>query len=163
MTLYDPNYPNHVYFKFWFFLHIYGTGEASLQNRPATSQRPITQCLYTNCNIDADELMLSQDDAPQTHGTSRQISREVGYSQTSVMRIIQGDLRLRCFKRRRAQELTEANCLARLTWSKKLLRNFSSAEVDFVFLSDEKMFTVATPINLHNDRIYAPTAVVQET
>ena len=61
------------------------------------------------------------------------------------------------------QELTEANCLARLTWSKKLLRNFSSAEVDFVFLSDEKMFTVATPINLHNDRIYAPTAVVQET
>ena len=31
----------------------------------------------------------------------------------------------------------------------------SEHAVDFVFFSDEKMFTVASPVNLQNDRIYA--------
>ena len=33
----------------------------------------------------------------------------------------------------------------------------SEHAVDFVFFSDEKMFTIASPVNLQNDRIYAPS------
>ena len=31
--------------------------------------------------------------------------------------------------------------------------------VDFVFFSDEKVFTVVSPVNLQNDRIYTPVKV----
>ena len=33
----------------------------------------------------------------------------------------------------------------------------SEHAVDFVFFSDEKLFTVASPVNLQNDRVYAPS------
>jgi len=97
-------------------------------------------------------VMLSQEDAPRSHRTTRQIRRETGISQTSVMRIIHVDLQLKCLKRRRAQELTTANRLARLSRSKQLLLKFSPAEVDFIFFTDEKVFTVAPPVNPRNDR-----------
>jgi hypothetical protein len=125
--------------------------------RPGSGRR---RSVRTDSNISAvDELVLSQEGEPQTHRTTRQICRETGISQTSVVRIIHDDLHLKCVKKRRAQELTAANCLARLTRSKQLLRNFSSAEVDFIFFTDEKVFRVAPPVNLQNDRVYAPIAV----
>lgn len=126
-------------------------------DRRPGSGRPFS--VRSDDNINAvGELVLSQEGAPQTHRTTRQISRETGISQTSVVRIIHDELQLRCFKKRRAQELTVANRLARLTRSKQLLRNFSSAEVDFIFFTDEKIFTVSSPMNLQNDRLYAPIA-----
>ena len=105
------------------------------------------------------DLVLSQEDAPRSHRTTRQIRRETGISQTSVMRIIHEDLQLKCLKRRRAQELTAANRLARLSRSKQLLLKFSPAEVDFIFFTDEKVFTVAPPVNPQNDKVYAPITV----
>ena len=75
------------------------------------------------------------------------------------MRIIHSDLQPKCLKKRCAQQLTAANRLARLTRSKQLLRNFSSGEVDFIFFSDEKVFSVAPPVKLQNDRVYAPISV----
>jgi len=42
----------------------------------------------------------------------REISRKTGIPKSSVVGIIPKDLQLTCFKRRRAQELTEANCTA---------------------------------------------------
>jgi len=75
------------------------------------------------------------------------------------MRIIHDDLQLKCLKKRRAQELTAVNCLARLSRSKQLLRKFSPAEVDFIFFTDEMVFTVALPVNPQNDRVYAPITV----
>jgi len=71
------------------------------------------------------------------------------------MHIIHDDLQLKCLKRRRAQELTAANCLARLSRSKQLLRKYLPAEVDFIFFTDEKVFTVVPPVNLQIDRVYA--------
>jgi len=71
------------------------------------------------------------------------------------MHIIHDDLQLKCLKRRRAQELTAANCLARLSCSKQLLRKYLPAEVDFIFFTDEKVFTVVPPVNLQIDRVYA--------
>jgi len=83
------------------------------------------------------DMVLSQDDQPRTHSTVREISRK-----TFVVRIIQKDLQLKCFKRRRAQELTEANCTAR----KLLLKKFSQFAADFLFFTYEKVFTVASAV-----------------
>jgi len=38
-----------------------------------------------------------------------------------------------------------------------LLQKFPEHAVDFVFFSDEKVFTVASSVNLQNDRFYAPS------
>src|SRR5277367_6654816 len=110
-----------------------------------------------NANIaNVEELMLSQEDAPCTHRTVRQIAREANISKSSVHRIIHQDLRLVCFKKKRAQELTDANKITRLVRAKQLLKKYPESLVSFIWFTDEKLFTVAPPINLQNDRLYAP-------
>jgi len=47
---------------------------------------------------EVDDLVLSQDNAPNTHRTQQQIARQTGISLTSVHRIIKSDLRLKCLK-----------------------------------------------------------------
>lgn len=132
--------------------------ETGSVDRKTGSGRPRTA--RTAENIEAvNELVLSQEDAPQTHHTSRQIARETGIHRSSVVRIIREDLRLKCLKRRRAQELTDANCVTRLNRAKQLLNKFPPNAVDFIFFSDEKVFTIAPPVNLQNDRMYAPRGV----
>jgi len=54
---------------------------------------------------------------------------------------------MKCFKRRRAQELTDANCAARMKHAKLLLLKFPQYATDFVFFTDEKVFSVASPDN----------------
>ena len=94
-----------------------------------------------------DDLILSQDGAPQTHRTTRQIARETGIH-ISVSRIVHKDLGLKCLKKRRAQELSAANRVMRLVRSLQLLRRFPAAAADFIFITDKKVFTVAPPVNL---------------
>ena len=79
------------------------------------------------------DLILSQEDAPNTHRSTRQISRETGIHQSSVVRIIHKDLQLKCFKKKPAHELTEANRLTRLNRSRQLLRKYPRHMVDFIF------------------------------
>ena len=102
------------------------------------------------------DLVLSQENKPQTHSSTRQISCENGISRTTVMHIIYDDLQLQCLKKRRAQELTSANKVTRLTHSKHLLCRYSKSDVDFIWLTDEKVFTIAAPSNAQNDRVYVP-------
>lgn len=110
----------------------------------------------TTQNIDAvEDLIVSQEDKPRTHRSTRQIARETGVSQSSVVRIVNKDLSLKCFKRRRAQELTESNRLARLVRSRQLLKRYQEHDVAFMWYTDEKIFTVAAPSNSQNDRVYA--------
>ena len=71
----------------------------------------------------------------------------MGIYWSSVSRIICKDLRLKYFKRRRAQELTDANCAARMKRAKLLLQNFPQSAADFVFFKDKKMFLVASSDN----------------
>ena len=82
--------------------------------------------------------------------------REIWASIVHLVQIIQDEIRLKCIKKRHAQELTEANCITRLSRAKKLLSKFPESAVDFIFFTDEKVFTVAPPVNLQNDRVYAP-------
>jgi len=108
-------------------------------------------------NVDTvNDLVLSQENAPKTHRSSRQIARHTGIHQSSVIRIIHRDLELKCLKRRRAQLLTEQNRLARLTRSKQLLRKYPDYAVNHIWFTDEKVFTVEPPMNSQNDRVYAP-------
>jgi len=58
-----------------------------------------------------DKLVLSQENQPKTHRSTRQLSRETGLTQSSVVRIICCDLGLnflKCPKSRCAHELTAA-------------------------------------------------------
>ena len=76
-------------------------------------------------------------------------------SQSSVVRIVHKDVSLKCFKRRRAHELTASNRLACLVRSRQLLKRYPEHEVALMWFTDEKMFTVAAPSNSQNDRVYA--------
>lgn len=135
-----------------FIRHIKETG--SIERKPG-SGRP--RSVRTIDNIDTvGELILSQEDAPQTHRTVRQISREIQIHRSSVCRIIHKDLRLQCVKKRRAHELTDSNCDNRMNRAKKLLIKYPESLVPFIFFTDEKLFTVAPPVNLQNDRLYVP-------
>jgi len=58
------------------------------------------------------------------------------------------DLHLKCFKRRRAQELTDANCAARMKRAKLLLQKFLQYATDFVFFTDKKVFSVTSPLRV---------------
>lgn len=129
----------------------------SAQRQPG-SGRP--RNVRTAANIEAVEtLVLSQEDMPQTHRSQRQISRETGLSQRSVGRIIREDLTLQCLKKRRAQELTVANKQARFQRSRELLRQYPANIVNFIWFTDEKLFTVSTPSNTQNDRVYVSADV----
>ena len=84
----------------------------------------------------------------------REIAREVGVSLKTVQNIVHKDIRLKCLKKKRAQQLTEANMLTRLVRSRQLLREYPQSKVHFIWFTDEKLFTVAAPNNAQNDRLY---------
>ena len=66
--------------------------------------------------VAAEDLMLSQEDVPKRHRSACKISRETAILHSNVHSIIiHRDLQLKCFKRRRAQLLCEANHISRLT------------------------------------------------
>ena len=118
----------------------------TVDRRPVSS-RP--HSARTEENVETvNDLVLSQEDKLQTHRTVREISRETGIHQSSVFRIICKDLRLKSFKRRRAQGLTDANYAARMKRAKLLLQNFPQSATDFVFFKDKMMLYVASSGNL---------------
>jgi inhibitor of nuclear factor kappa-B kinase subunit alpha len=132
--------------------------ETGSTDRKLGSGRPRTA--RTDENIEAvAELILSQENRPQTHKSTRQISRLSGIKRSSVIRIVHTDLKLKCIKKCRAQELTAANRTTRRLLAQQLLKRFSVAQVDFIFFSDEKVFTVAAPKTAQNDRLYVPTQI----
>jgi len=86
------------------------------------------------------DLVLSQEDELQTYRTVREISREMGIHRSSLCRIICNVVHLKCFKRCRAQELTDANCAARMKRAKLLLHKFPQYATDYVFFTDKRVF-----------------------
>lgn len=122
------------------------------------SGRP--RSVRTQDNIDAvAELAMSQEDKPGTHRSVRQISHELSVPRSSVHNMIRKDLRLKCLKKERAQELTPANKMARCDRARRLLQKYPEHIVDFIWFSDEKLFTIAAPSNAQNDRLYVNSGV----
>jgi len=72
----------------------------------------------------------------------------------TVRRILHNGLHLKCFKKCRST-ISEANKLARLQRARQLLRQYPASLDNFVIFTDEKLFTVARPLNTQYDRIYA--------
>ena len=132
--------------------------ELSTVERITGSGRPQSARTDENIEIVA-ELVQSQEDRPQTHRTVRQIARDTNISRASVHNIIKMDLNLKCLKKQRAHELTTASKIARLERSKHLLRKYPEHTVDFIWSSDEKLFTIAAPTNPQNDRLYVRSTV----
>ena len=129
--------------------------ETGSSDKKMSSGRPRLWSTADNIKT-VEELVQSQENNPGTHRTLRQIARETGMAATTVHRIVHKDLQLKCIKKRRVQELTAANKLARLIRSKQLLRKFPQRQVRFIWFTDEKVFTVASPKNAQNDRLYVP-------
>lgn len=80
------------------------------------------------------ELVHSQEDRPHSHHSVRQIAREAHISRSSVHNIIKKDLQMKCFKRRKAQELTEANKVARRQRAKELLKKYPAHSLCRLYL-----------------------------
>ena len=62
--------------------------------------------------VAVEDLVLSHEDKPKRHRSAREISLETTILRSSVLRIIHHDLQLKCFKQRRTQLLSEANCIS---------------------------------------------------
>ena len=99
---------------------------------------------------------MSQENQPNTHRSVREISRETGIRQSSVFRIVHNDLGLKCLKRRRAQELTESNRANPPQRAKLPLKMYPDDQVNFIWFTDKKIFTVVALKNPQNDRLYVP-------
>ena len=117
------------------------------------SGHPRTACTSDNVDV-VKELVMSHENQPQTHRTIRHIARETGVHRSSVRRIVKNELKLKCLKKKRAQDFSNANKLTRLDRSRQLLRRYPSYLVNFIWFTDEKLFTVAAPSNSQNDRLY---------
>ena len=103
-------------------------------------------------NVDSVEtLVMSQEDRPGIHTTIRQVSRETDISRTSMHRIIRKELQLKCLKKKQAQDPADANKIDRLVRTKQLLRKYPQRSIQFIWFTDEKLFTVTPPVNLQND------------
>ena len=73
-------------------------GTGSIDRRPGSGRK---RSARTDENIEkVVELILSQEDQPQTHRSQRQIARKVCISQRAVGVIAKQDLKLKCLKRR---------------------------------------------------------------
>ena len=95
-----------------------GDSKTKLPNSKTHRKRDRALRTQTNTNS-VEELVLSQDDQPLTYLTIREIDRDIGISKSSVQNIVKKDLRLKCLKKKRAQELTSANKLTRLVRAKQ--------------------------------------------
>jgi len=110
------------------------TGSA---DRKSDSGWPRTTCVDINVKV-VEEMAMSQENVPESHRTVRQIARETGISKSSAHRIIHSDLKFKCFKKERAQDLTETNKNKRLVLAKRLIRRYPEHSVSFIWFTDEK-------------------------
>lgn len=135
--------------------NIADSGSSARKARPMSRRTPE--------NIAAvEEMIMSQESQPGTHRSLNEIAREIGVSRSTVRNIVHNELKLKCLKKKRAQELTEANKLTRFVRAKQLLRDYPQSKVHFIWFTDEKLFTVAAPKNAQNDRLYVPTGTLKK-
>lgn len=104
------------------------------------------------------EMICSQESKPHSHKTPREIARETGISHSSVRRIVKKDLHLKVYKRVIGQNLNDNCRVKRTERCQQLLQRFpNERSVRQIWFTDEKTFTVATPVNSQNDRVYGTT------
>ena len=123
----------------------------SVDRKPG-SGRP--RSMRTVGKIDAlQDLVLSQENRPQNSSINSSDFKRNWNKSAYSGQIIHEDLKLKCLIKRHEQQLTKSNKDSRLDRCKKLLRKFPEVSVDFIWFTDEKVFTVASPMNSQNDRL----------
>jgi len=106
-----------------------------------------------------EELVLSKEGQPQTHRSIRQISREISVPKSSVLRIVHDTSVSNAWRIDvRKSSLNQIRAV-RLQCAKKLLQMFLDDKVDFIWFTYEKVFTVSSPRNPQNDRLYVPAGI----
>jgi inhibitor of nuclear factor kappa-B kinase subunit alpha len=110
----------------------------------------------TLANIErVEELICSQNSNPGTSKSPREIERATGISRSTVRRIAKHDLNLKVYRRREVQKLSDADSTKRFAACKRLKQRMTDEKIDRTWFTDEKIFTVQTPTNTQNDRVYA--------
>ena len=126
----------------------------SAVDRKMGSGRPKSARSENNI-AEVQQLICSQEDAPGTSKSTRQVAAEVGISRRSVGRIAKHDLQLSSFKRMPVQVITNATKHKRLTRCQALLRRLTMQKAKRVFFTDEKIFYVSPPVNSQNNRVWS--------
>jgi len=125
------------------------------------SGRPRSARVQENIKI-VSELICSQEGQPGTSKSPREIARETGISHSSVRRIVKKDLHLKTFRRREVQLLSNIDKKKRLDACRRLKVRMTADKMSRTWFSDEKIFTVQTPTNPQNDRVYAAVSVKRD-
>ena len=121
----------------------------SSTERSTGSGRPRRARTEENIHYVAEEI-LSQDDDPGSHSTPTLISKRLDVSVSSVRRIVRDDLKLKPFKKIKAQKLTPSDVQKRVDRCKKLLRNITKEKLNRTFFTDEKIFKLQKYSNFKN-------------
>ena len=84
----------------------------------------------TQTNMEGVESEIFSQENPATsewkkHKSPAVISKKLGISRSSVQRIIAFDLNLKCYRRKKGQNLSDADKEKRVVRSKRLLRTFT--------------------------------------
>ena len=134
------------------------TGSA---DRASVSGRPRSARVQENIQVVA-ELVCSQEGQPGTSKSPREIARETGISRSSVRRIVKKDLHLKTFRRRNVQLLSNIDKKKRVDACRRLKARMTADRISQTWFSDEKVFTVQTPVNTQNDCVYAAVAAKRD-
>src|SRR5688572_5339945 len=81
--------------------------------------------------------------------------RETGISRSTVRCIAKDDPKLKIFRRREVQQLSDSDAKKRMEACKRLKQRMTVVKIERTWFSDEKIFTVQTPTKTQNDRVYA--------
>ena len=92
----------------------------------------------------------------RSHSTPTLISKSLDVSVSSVRRIVREDLKLKPFKKIKAQKLTLSDVQKRVDHCKKLLRNITKEKLNITFFTAEKVFKLQDYHNSQNCRVFAP-------
>lgn len=88
------------------------------------------------------------------HKSPREVQKMTGISRTTVRRILFKN-NITVYKRFPVQKLTDQQRQRRLRCCEELLRRFPERQVQRIFFTDEKFFTLSKAINTQNNRVYS--------
>src|SRR6218665_2191636 len=128
-------------------------------------ERIRTACTPANiARVSEIDLICSQDDDLGTR-KFREIQRENWYFyRSTVRRIAKDDLKLKIFRRRQVQQISDSDAKKRLQACMRIKQRMTVDKIERTWFSDEKIgiFTAQTPTNTQNDHVYARVLIKRD-
>ena len=120
----------------------------NLDDRPR-SGRPCTAMTARNIKVVRSRIRRN----PQR--SARKMAAELKISRSTTMRILKNVLKVKAYKTKKVQFLSDAAKKNRLVRCKNLKCRFANDEYQVVLFSDEKFFTIEQVMNKQNNRIWS--------